>query len=101
MKEECKVFGVKLIMWSKVTQEGTNILFFYVLEYSAECSAESGAKQYSIKNLLIFRGKYLCWSLFLIQNIERFFKLPRTAASENDHETTDCDETEKYVDKGF
>ena len=44
MKEECKVFGVKLIMWSEVTQEGTNILIFYVLEYSAECSAESGAK---------------------------------------------------------
>ena len=41
IKEECKVFCAKLIVWSAVAQEGTNILIF---EYGAECSAESGAK---------------------------------------------------------
>ena len=40
--------SAKLIVWSAVAQEGTNILIF---EYGAECSAESGAKQYFIKNL--------------------------------------------------
>ena len=48
MKEECKVFCVKLVVRSIVAQKGTNILTFYVFEYSpeysAECSAESGAK---------------------------------------------------------
>ena len=48
MKEECEVFYVKLIFWSMVAQEGTNILIFYIFEYGAEsgaeCSAESGAK---------------------------------------------------------
>ena len=47
IKEECKVFCVKLILWSIVAQKGTNILFFYIsesgAEYGAECSAESGA----------------------------------------------------------
>ena len=42
------MFCVKLIVWSIVAQKGTNILFFYILEYGAEyvaeCSAESGAK---------------------------------------------------------
>ena len=48
MKKECKVFCVKLILWSIIAQEGTNILIFYIFEYGAEygaeCSAESGAK---------------------------------------------------------
>ena len=48
MKEECKVFCVKLVLWSIVSQKGTNILIFYIFEsgaeYGAECSAESGAK---------------------------------------------------------
>ena len=38
---------VKMFLWSIVAQKGTNILIFYVFEYSAEygaeCSAESGA----------------------------------------------------------
>ena len=48
MKEECTVFCVKLVLWSIVSQKGTNILIFYIFEsgaeYGAECSAESGAK---------------------------------------------------------
>ena len=44
MKEECKVFCVKLVLWSIVAQKCTNILIFYIFEYGAECSAESGAK---------------------------------------------------------
>ena len=48
MKEEFKVFCVKLVLWSIVAQKGTNILIFYIFEYGAEygaeCSAESGAK---------------------------------------------------------
>ena len=48
MKDECKVFCVKLVLWSIVAQKGTNILIFYIFEYGAEygaeCSAESGAK---------------------------------------------------------
>ena len=45
MKEECKVFWVELIVWSIVAQEGTNILFFHIFNYGAECSAGSGAKK--------------------------------------------------------
>ena len=48
MKEECKVFCVKLILWSVVAQKGTNMPIFHIFEngaeYGAECSAESGAK---------------------------------------------------------
>ena len=48
MKKECEVFCVRLILWSIVAQKGTNMLIFYILEYSAEygpeSSAESGAK---------------------------------------------------------
>ena len=48
MKEEFKVFCVKLVLWSIVAQKGTNILIFYIFEYGAEygaeCSAESDAK---------------------------------------------------------
>ena len=48
MKEECKVSCVKLIAWSIVVQECTNILIFYIFEYGTEygteCSVESGAK---------------------------------------------------------
>ena len=48
MKEEREMFCVKLILWSIVPQEGTNILIFYFfeygVEYGAECSGESGAK---------------------------------------------------------
>ena len=48
MKEECELFCVKLILWSIVSQKGTNILIFHIFEYGAEygaeCSAESGAK---------------------------------------------------------
>ena len=48
MKKECKVFCVKLVLWSIVAQKGTSILilhiFEYGAEYGAECNAESGAK---------------------------------------------------------
>ena len=44
IKEECKVFCVKLILWSIVAQIGTNMLSFYISEYGAEFGAESGAK---------------------------------------------------------
>ena len=48
MKEECKGFCVKLVLWLIVAQKGTNILIFYIFEYGAgyggECSVESGAK---------------------------------------------------------
>ena len=48
MKEERKLFCVKLILRSIVAQKDTNILIFYIFEYGAEyggeCSAESGAK---------------------------------------------------------
>ena len=48
MKEERKVFCVKLVLWSMLAQKGTNILIFYIFksgaEYCVECSAESGAK---------------------------------------------------------
>ena len=40
--------SVKIIVWSIVFQEGTNILIFYIFEYGAEygaeCCAESGGK---------------------------------------------------------
>ena len=45
MKEECKVSCVKIVVWSIVAQKGTNILVFYIFEYGAECSAESGATE--------------------------------------------------------
>ena len=44
MKEGCNVSFVKLVLWSIVAQKGTNILIFYIFEYGAECSTESGAK---------------------------------------------------------
>ena len=48
IKEECKVFCVKLVLWSIVAQIGTNTLIFNIFEsgaeYGAECNAESGAK---------------------------------------------------------
>ena len=48
------MFCVKLVLWSIVTQKGTSILTFdifkYGAEYVAECSAESGAKYYFMKN---------------------------------------------------
>ena len=48
MKEERKVFCVKLVLWSMLAQKGTNILIFYIFksgaEYCVECSAEPGAK---------------------------------------------------------
>ena len=48
MKEECEVSCVKIIACQIIFKEGTNTLNFYVFEYgayySAECSAESGAK---------------------------------------------------------
>ena len=40
MKEECKMFCVNLIMWSKVAQESANIPFFLIFEYGAEYGAE-------------------------------------------------------------
>ena len=48
IKEECKVFCVKLVLWPIVAQISTNTLIVYIFEsgaeYGAECSAESGAK---------------------------------------------------------
>ena len=42
--------SVRITVWSKVVQEGTNTLIFYIFKYSAEydaeCSDESGAKYY-------------------------------------------------------
>ena len=35
---------VKIILRSIVVKAGTNTLIFYIFEYGAECSAESGAK---------------------------------------------------------
>ena len=50
MKEECNVSCVKIIVWSIVVQECTNILIFYIFEYGAEygaeCSSVSGGKKY-------------------------------------------------------
>ena len=52
MREECKLSCVKIIVWSMVVQEGTNIIIFYIFEYGAEyggeCCAESGAEYYFI-----------------------------------------------------
>ena len=42
--KECKVSCVKLVVWWIVAQKGTNVLIFYIFEFGAECSAESGAK---------------------------------------------------------
>ena len=44
MKEKCKVSCVKTIVWLIVLKEGTSTLSFYIFDYGAECSAESGAK---------------------------------------------------------
>ena len=48
MEKECKVFCVKLVLWSIVAQKGTSIIILYIFEYGAEygaeCSAESGAE---------------------------------------------------------
>ena len=49
MKEKCKVSCVKTIACLIVFKEGTSTLSFYMFDYGAECSAESGAQQYSIK----------------------------------------------------
>ena len=49
MKEEYNVFCVKLTLWLIVAQKGTIFhIFESGAEYGAECSAESGAKQYFI-----------------------------------------------------
>ena len=52
MREECKLSCVKIIVWSMVVQEGTNLIIFYIFEYGAEyggeCCAESGAEYYFI-----------------------------------------------------
>ena len=40
MKEECKVFCVKLVLWSIVAKKGTDILIFYIFESGAEYGAE-------------------------------------------------------------
>ena len=41
-------------------------------------------KKAVLKNFVIFTGKDLCWSLFLIKNIAKFFEEQlQTAASEN------------------
>ena len=34
------MFCVKLILWSIVSQKGTNILIFHIFEYGAEYGAE-------------------------------------------------------------
>ena len=44
MEEKCKVSCVKTIVWLIVFKEGTSTLSFYIFDYGAECSAESGAK---------------------------------------------------------
>ena len=44
MKEECKVFCIKLVLWSILSHKGTNILVFYIFESVVEYGAESGAK---------------------------------------------------------
>ena len=49
---------VKIFLWSIVAQEGTNILIFYTFEYGAECSAESGAKQYFISGFELFEEDF-------------------------------------------
>ena len=37
------MFCVKLILWSIVTQKGTNILIFYIFKYGAEYGSECSA----------------------------------------------------------
>ena len=49
MKEWRKVSCVKIHAWLIVAKKGTNKLSFYVFEYGDECSAESGAKYYFMK----------------------------------------------------
>ena len=44
MKEECEMSCVKLIVQSIIAQKIINKLIFFIFEYGAECSAESGAK---------------------------------------------------------
>ena len=44
MKEEGKVFCVKLVLWSILSRKGTNMLIFDIFEYGAEYGLESGAK---------------------------------------------------------
>ena len=44
MKEKCKVSCVKTIACLIDFKEGTSTLSFYIFDYDAECSAESGAK---------------------------------------------------------
>ena len=41
MKEECKKSCVKIIVWSIVVQEITNIRSFYIFEYGFVYGAES------------------------------------------------------------
>ena len=43
MKEECEMSCVKLIVQSIIAQKIIKLIFF-IFEYGAECSAESGAK---------------------------------------------------------
>ena len=76
------MFCVKLILWSIVAQEGTNIPIFYIFEYGAECSTESGDNSISFfftehlwvttsviisqKNQIVGLGRfYSCFKLFL------------------------------------
>ena len=40
MKKECEVSCVKIIVWSIVVQECTNILIFCIFEYDAESGGE-------------------------------------------------------------
>ena len=44
MKEECKVFCIKLVLWSILSHKGTNIPIFYIFESVVEYGAEFGAK---------------------------------------------------------
>ena len=44
MKEGCKVFCLKLTVWSVVVQEATDILIFYIFEYGEEYGASCSAK---------------------------------------------------------
>ena len=44
MKEEGKVFCVKLVLWSILSRKGTNMLIFDIFEYGAAYGPESGAK---------------------------------------------------------
>ena len=50
---------VKITEWSKVVEEGTNTLIFYIFEYvsesGAECNAESGAFVKLILVLILVR----------------------------------------------